>query len=217
MYDIQILIIGHLSFAAAAFSFLMKDIVSLRLIAIISSILGIVYNFFVADEPLWLVISWLGIFIIINSFQIIHVFLEPRMIKLSGKELNIRNNFFQELSLTQFNKIIKLSNTQTVAKNSYILKKNQPVLELRLILSGEVSIEEKGRAISSLKAGAFIGEVSFMSGSRATADVRTLEETSVISWNQSNLRRLLIANPSLHLLFNQIINSDLAKKLSFKA
>ena len=56
-----------------------------------------------------------------------------------------------------------------------------------------------------------------MSGSRATADVRTLEETSVISWNQSNLRRLLIANPSLHLLFNQIINSDLAKKLSFKA
>ena len=97
---------GHLSFAAAALSFLMKDIILLRVIAILSSLLGIVYNFFAAAEPLWLVIFWLSIFIVINLYQTITILFESRLVEFTESELDIRNKFFEQLSLTHFKKLI---------------------------------------------------------------------------------------------------------------
>ena len=209
-----VIVIGHLSFVAAAFSFLMKDIILLRVIAIFSSFLGIVYNFFAASEPLWLVIFWLSIFIIINLYQTVNTIFELRMTEFSDKELEIRNLFFKQLSLSQFKKLIKLSTRQTFPKTTQIITTEQDAPELRLIISGSVKIRQKGKILATLHAGSFIGEISFMSGSRASADVSATEETNVISWDQTSLRKLLLANPCLHLIFTQIINKDLAQKLS---
>ena len=55
-----------------------------------------------------------------------------------------------------------------------------------------------------------------MSGSKASANVSASEETKVISWDQMGLRKLLLANPCLHLVFSEIINKDLSQKLSTK-
>ena len=216
MNEIQIIIIGNISFAVTAFSYLMKDIVLLRVIAILSCFLGVIYNFFAAQEPLWLVIFWLSIFMIINLYQIINILKGTRKVNFSDKELEIRNNFFSQLSLEQFKKILELSSCQTFPEKACIITKNQPVPELKFILSGAVNVRDKNTILASLKAGSFIGEVSFTSGSRATADVIAAEETNVISWDQSSLRKLLISNPSLHLIFTRLINSDLTQKLGFK-
>lgn len=63
-------IFGHLAFVLIVFSFLVKDILWLRVISIIASIAGIVYNYFVPAAPLWLVINWNLVFIAINIVQI---------------------------------------------------------------------------------------------------------------------------------------------------
>ena len=209
-----IIVIGHLSFTAAAFSFLMKDIILLRSIAIVSSVLGIVYNFFATSEPLWLVIFWLSIFIIINLYQTISTLFELRMLELSDAEMEIRNLFFKQLSLSQFKKLINLSNRQTFPEAAQLISAKQDAPELRLIISGSVKIKQKGKVLTTLQAGSFIGEMSFMSGSQASADVSATEETNVISWDQASLRKLLLGNPCLHLIFTQIINKDLSQKLS---
>ena len=54
------------SFALSALSFLMHDMSRLRMIAIISALFGIFYNYNVTDSPLWLVIFWLSTFLGIN-------------------------------------------------------------------------------------------------------------------------------------------------------
>ena len=136
------------------------------------------------------------------------------MTDFSDKELETRNLFFKQLSLSQFKKPIKLSNRETFPKATQIITTEQDAPELRLIISGSVKIRQKGKILSTLHAGSFIGEISFMSGSQASADVSSTEETNVISWDQTILRKLLLANPCLHLIFTQIVNSGLAQKLS---
>ena len=93
---------------------------------------------------------------------------------------------------------------------------NQDTPELKLIISGAVKIKQNDKILATLQAGSFIGEISFMSGSKASANVSASEETKVISWDQMGLRKLLLANPCLHLIFSEIINKDLSQKLSTK-
>ena len=60
-------IVGHASFAIAAFSFYLRDMLLLRSLSIVSSGIGVVYNYFIQGGPLWLVIFWLGVFMSINA------------------------------------------------------------------------------------------------------------------------------------------------------
>ena len=79
-------IIGHLSFGLSALSFLMRDILLLRVLAIISGILGIGYNYFIPEGPLWLVISWLFVFLLINLGRIVMLYLERRSVSFTDEE-----------------------------------------------------------------------------------------------------------------------------------
>ena len=54
-------IVGHASFAIAAYSFYLRDMLLLRSLSIVSSGIGVVYNYFIQGGPLWLVIFWLRV------------------------------------------------------------------------------------------------------------------------------------------------------------
>ena len=56
-------IIGHISFAFAAMSFFVRDMLFLRSFAIISGMVGITFNYFIQVGPLWIPIFWLSFFI----------------------------------------------------------------------------------------------------------------------------------------------------------
>ena len=47
-------LIGHLAFGLIAFSFLVKDILWLRLVSILASTFGMAYNYFIPVEPMCL-------------------------------------------------------------------------------------------------------------------------------------------------------------------
>ena len=61
---------GHASFALIALSFLVKDILWLRVLSVAASVAGIAYNYFGPATPLWLVIYWNIFFLVINLTQI---------------------------------------------------------------------------------------------------------------------------------------------------
>ena len=70
-------VIGHLSFAMTAASFMITRMLLLQILAILSLTLGIVYNSLIAmgwpdDHPtpeLWNVVGWLAVFLAINIIQ----------------------------------------------------------------------------------------------------------------------------------------------------
>ncbi len=73
----MVTIIGHLSFAMTAVSFMITRMLLLRVLAILSLSLGIFYNGSIAlgwpnghpTTELWNVVGWLFLFLTINVFQ----------------------------------------------------------------------------------------------------------------------------------------------------
>ena len=82
-------IIGHLSFAFAAMSFFVRDMLFLRSFAIISGVVGITFNYFIQVGPLWIPIFWLSFFICINGYRIVGIILERRSINFTEEELEL--------------------------------------------------------------------------------------------------------------------------------
>ena len=61
---------GHLAFGLIAFSFLVKDILYLRVVSILASLFSVFYNYTIPEEPLWLAINWNFIFIAVNVYHV---------------------------------------------------------------------------------------------------------------------------------------------------
>ena len=80
------LIAGHLAFGLIAFSFLVKDILWLRVVSILASLFSVFYNFYIPAEPMWLAINWNIIFVLVNIYHIAVIIYEKRPVKMSSKE-----------------------------------------------------------------------------------------------------------------------------------
>ena len=100
-------IVGHLAFGLIAFSYLVKDIMYLRLLSIIASLFGCFFNYTVPAEPMWLPIGWNLLFVAVNLYHIGILLYEKRPIKMDGKNTELYHTLFQNLSPVEYLKIRK--------------------------------------------------------------------------------------------------------------
>ena len=100
---------GHLTFALIAVSYLVRDILLLRILSIVASLAGIFYDFFVAAEPLWLVINWNLVFVAVNVVQIIASLYDKRKIAFSEEQQELYETIFQQFSPIEFLKIMRIA------------------------------------------------------------------------------------------------------------
>ena len=82
---------------------------------------------------------------------------------------------------------------------------------LLLVLSGNANVEVNGDAIANLNRGAFIAEISFLSGEPASADVRATDELIFISWRSERLKNMQHENPAFWMKLQQALSEDLIK------
>ena len=103
-------IAGHLAFGLIAFSFLVKDILYLRVLSIFASLFSVFYNYVIPTEPMWLAINWNFIFIAVNLYHVAVLIYEKRPVKMSPKEKELYETMFRGLSPVEFLKITKVAN-----------------------------------------------------------------------------------------------------------
>lgn len=207
-------IVGRLSFGLTALSFLMRDILLLRLLAIVSGVLGLAYNYFLPEGPLWLVIFWLFVFLLINLVRVVMLFLERRGVSFTEEERELYQTLFQNFAPVEFMKVMRLARWQDSAEDELLATENTPLDDLKLIYNGEVAVERQGQEIARAKDGTFIGEMSYIHGGDATATVRTVRPTRYLSWPQDELRKLLKRNPTMDVAMGTVFHMDLTQKLA---
>lgn len=207
-------LIGHLSFALTAISFYLRDILLLRLLAIASGLIGIVFNILIPNGPIWLVVFWLAVFIFINAQRVLVLLWERRDLKLTEEEQELFETVFRSFSPYEFLKVMRVAKWVEYKAAEVVTTEGKPVDSLHLIYHGAVSIRKEGSDIGEARDGAMIGEMSFLSGGNANADVKTIVPTKFVKWEKQDLRALLKRNPSLEIVFQTIFATDLAKKLA---
>lgn len=208
--------IGNLAFALIALSYLVRDIFWLRTMSVISSLAGIFYSYAVPAEPLWVNIFWNGVFILVNAVWIAILLKERRSVHFSEEEKELYSTVFRTFSPVEFMKLLRVAEWKTGQPSEVLIVEQQPSDAMMLLYNGEAEVLSKGQRLATLRDGAFIGEMSFLTGNLPSATVRLTQPTRYLAWSKEELRRLLNRNPSMWATLQGVLSTDLTKKLTTK-
>lgn len=206
--------VGHTSFLITALSFYVRDMMLLRTLAVVSGLIGIGYNYLIPAGPLWLVIFWLSVFIVINAVRIVGIVLERRTIAFSDEEIELRDTVFSNFSPVEFKKLMRVGEWCDAARGEHLAIQGEVIGGLKLLFNGEVVVERDGSEVGRARDGAMIGEISFIRGGPATATVSATRPCRYVLWSGEELKRLLYRNPTMDVAMKHVFSIDLMRKLT---
>lgn len=204
---------SHIASGLTVVAYLVKDILWLRLLAVLSCFFGIAYGYFYHSGPQWVLIGWNIVFIVINVVQISLILRERSGVSFSEEEQELYETMFQSFAPFEFMKLLRIGNWSDAKVGDVLAIEDQPIDRVMLIYNGAVNVESKGEQVAQLKDGSFIGEISFIRGGAATATIRAAEATRLLSWSKESLKQLLNRNPSMRSAMQAVLSTDLTKKL----
>ena len=206
-------ITGHLAFGLIACSFLVKDILYLRLLSILASVFSIFYNYFIPPEPMMIAVFWNGVFIITNLYHIAIIVYEKRPVKMTDKEKELYETMFRGLSPVEFLKITKVAEWKEFKSPLPIIQQGKLVNDLILIYNGAVDVLVNDKKVAELKDGQFVGEMSFLTEKPATATCKVSHTTECLVWPQKDFKDLLKRNPSLYFTIQSLLSEQVSNNL----
>ena len=190
-----------------------KDIVWLRSLTICGNIFVVpfyVHNF----DTLWVSIIWVGIYTAINSVMLFLIYLERRPIELNDLEQKIYDSTFKSLEPRLYKKIIDMGTWENLEPNVILVNRDSELDSLMLVVEGEAEVILKHGERKFIPTGGFIGEQSFITGQKTSADVTTGEEkTKILRWDSNILRNYIKDKESLKDNIDLILTADLIHKI----
>ena len=200
---------GHLAFGLIAFSFLVKDILWLRVVSILASLFSVFYNYVIPANPMWLAINWNIVFVVVNLYHIAVIIYEKRPIKMEPKDKELYETLFKDLSPVEYLKISKVAEWKSFKSGETIIRQNHLVTDLILIYNGTVDVVVGTKKVAELKDGQFVGEMSFLTEKSATATCIVKHDTECLVWKQPEFKELLKRNPSLYYTIQSLLSNQL--------
>ena len=215
MNDLNILVILlNCAYTVWLAAFIAKDIVWLRLLTVTGNFIVLPYYLYFFELPLWNSIAWVAIYTIINLVMLIIIYLESRPISLSDLEQKIYDLTFKSLEPRVFKKLIDHGSIEELQPEVNLVTRDSDLDSLMLVVEGETEVVLKHGEHLIIPTGGFIGEQSFITGGKTSADVTTGKEaTTILRWNSQVLRKYLADKETLKDHLDLIFTSDLIHKL----
>lgn len=158
-------------------------------------------------------IAWNGIFIVINAVQIARIARERRPIQLPLDILDLYQNVFVSMKPREFLLFWETGNVQEAREEAFV-RQGQELDALLFIVTGKARVVSRdGNVLAILGRGSFAGELSFLSGDPASADVVAEGKVTYNSWDHQKLRRLEKINAELFTKLQGILGRDMTDKI----
>jgi CRP-like cAMP-binding protein len=193
-------------------AYAVRNILWLRLLAIIAGICSLPYFYFQA-EPLYSVLFWEVIFILVNAFNIIILIMEQRAVYLDVDQKYLHAMVFSSLSPQELLKLLSIAKWREIKSDEVLIKKGSIIDELFLIFHGIVKVQVESKFLAYVKNGGFVGEMSYISGEATSADVIAMETTRYLSWSKTELDKLLANETAIKNVMQQVLSRDMVGKL----
>ena len=215
MNDLNIyVILLNCAYIIVLAAYLAKKMVWLRLLTITGNILVLPYFLYFIEPPLWNSIGWACIYISINLVMLFYLYLESRPIELSDLEQNIYNMTFKSLEPRVFKKLIDHGSFEELQPDVSLVTRDSELDSLMYVVEGEAQVVLRHGEELIIPTGGFIGEQSYITGEKTSADVKTGKEAAkIIRWNSEALRKHLAGKEALKDNLDLIFTADLIHKL----
>jgi hypothetical protein len=201
----------HFSNLMAFLAFLLRDQLQLRLLMGISLFLQALYYYAIPGGPFFDPLFWKVVSFVANAVMIVLVFGGSLDF---GIPEDLRSLFDKMAVLTpgQFRKLTART-VRVHGGGAAILTEGMKPDRLYYLLKGEAQII-KNRQTANLQAGAFLGEIAFLSDLPATATVVLNQGAECIAWNRAALLQTMKKDAALDIAMRGFFNHDLAYKVA---
>mmetsp|Transcript_24970 Transcript_24970/g.57745 ORF Transcript_24970/g.57745 Transcript_24970/m.57745 type:complete len:500 (+) Transcript_24970:49-1548(+) len=216
-------VVGLTGFVLVGVQWLMTDLLSLRLVAMCSSLLFIVYNLKAVRPPLLLPIAANFVFILINAAQVVILLLACTELDLQTHERLLWDHLFSQagLSQRQMRALLEVGSLECVRAGEALPHGRSGTgaeggpLTLSLVVDGIAAVYVgSNKQVATLGRGEFCGEMSFLDESRLpVAQVVATETVSFVRWDASELRAFFANHPEVRHAVQAIWNQQLIRKL----
>ncbi|HEY6563271.1 MAG TPA: cyclic nucleotide-binding domain-containing protein, partial [Pirellulaceae bacterium] len=173
------------------FSYWVKDVLALRILAVIAMLVFMPYYLFRDAEPKYGAIYWNIAFFAINVFWIVMIFLERRPPRFTPDQRKLYELAFRASKPREMLALLAKAEWRDAPAGTQLLTKGIATEALVLIHTGAVGIHMKGRVIATLSDGDFVGETSFLTGEPPLMDAIAQTRIRYVAWNTEELHRLL--------------------------
>lgn len=205
--------LGHLAFILVGISFMVRSMLWLRIISILAASVAMSFNYLAPAQPLWVAVKWNFFFAMINLFHVGLLLYERRKVRFSDREQKLYDKVFQSFTPQGLREVYKHGYCRTVSAGAVLVNQKQRVDAVMVLVSGSAEVLINKKRVAVLKAGDFIGEMSFITNDLATATVKTIEETEYYIWDQKELKILLQNRPELIFPMQETMGCQLKEKL----
>ena len=193
-------------------SYMLTSMLWLRVLAIIAAVSTFPYFYFQV-EPLWSALFWQSCFLAVNLVNLLILFYSMRAASFDENEHLAYEIMFSDLKPHEARPIFKYAKQERVEAGHILLKDGDKNRKLYLILEGQCRILKNGVEVALLDQGHFVGELSFISGDVVSADVVTVGNASLMSWDKHDLAPLFKRQGLYEAYFYSLCSLDVAGKL----
>jgi hypothetical protein len=193
-------------------SFLVSDILWLRILNIAAGVAFVVY-FRVAMPSELAPIGWNALFISINVVQVVRLWLERRPVRLSNDELALYQLAFRGLTHREFARLVAIGTWEVAETGTRLVEEGIHLDRVMVLSSGMAEVLANGECVAELKAGQLIGEMAFLTRAKTSAEVVAKEKTRYLAVKAEELRALFKKHPELRSGVQMVIGNDLIAKL----
>jgi hypothetical protein len=198
----------------AAYAFMLaglavRNILLLRLLMISAQIIFITTGLIFGNI---IIVFWNVIFIIINLIQVIILFKEKKPVRIPERLHDIYKDRFEHMSEREFLRFWAIG-AKKIILGGFIIREGERKDSVFIITEGKALVKQNLNTVASLGRGDFIGEMSFISGRTASADVVADEEIFLHAWKREELQQLNDRDNTLWVKIQQALGHDLVSKV----
>lgn len=201
--------IVHIGYLLMLAGLLARDVLVLRSLVLGAQIILAIYAWSI---PIPAITAWNVVFATINIVWIVIIVRERRAMLVPPELQPIHTRHFAAMSPAEFLRWWRLGHTETI-RGQLLTREGVTPSSLFFILNGDATVQRGGTVVTELGPGAFVGEMSLVTGRTANADVEPHNEVTVRRWNRSDVEPLQTRDLAMWTRIQSAIGVDLVAKI----
>ncbi len=207
----------HLANAIFLVSYAVKDILWLRLVMVVAGIVTLTALAVATPAPPIAAFVWQAVFFAINLARLAQLVHERRPIRLGPDARRLAARVFPELRPRELVRLLGVGEIVEHPAGQQVIRQGEPLAHLAIVIDGTARVVLVDARIVELSHGAFIGELSYLTGRPPAADVVAASSLRIVRWSTASLRAHLAAHPETRTAMQLVLGADLAAKLRGRA
>lgn len=204
--------LGWLAGAALVAAMVPTQVRTIRLVALVAGLAALGYSGLSGQIGVGFAIALA--FVVVNAMRLVELHRRARGGNMSAEERELFDHVMQIEDPSKQNRLRDLMQWRDVAVGENLITQDQLDPPLIYVATGRAEIVRDGEAVSTCCGGEFLGEMSHISGNRASATVAVVEPIRMAQIDRDALAQLARSVPEIGRALDSAFNRSLATKVA---